>query len=244
MSEEPSPAVNEPFGVGRNAARLVFDFAVMLSLFADHRNNRVIDFACGTGWISEFLCRAGFDVTGVDINPDLGLAFGERLKADTRINANRFRSHRADGHKLPFDDGTFGHLVCFDALHHMADYQKVFREIFRILDKQGRAIFVEPGAKHSSSKETREFVQQHKKNDPTWLEKDVVLEEISLFAREAGFEDARIVPHLLPNLVSYRLEEWVHFVKSHKVQSPLGTGYLQQLANLNYDGRVIFYLQK
>jgi ubiquinone/menaquinone biosynthesis C-methylase UbiE len=244
MSEESAPALNEPFGVGRDAARLVFDFAVMLSLFTDHRNNRVLDFACGTGWISELLCRAGFDVTGVDIDGNAGSVFRARLMADQRIDSTRFRFRHADGHQLPFEDSSFGHLVCFDSLHHMADYQKVFCEIFRILDQQGRAIFVEPGAKHSSSKPTRRFVEQYKKDDPTWLEKDVILEDISLRAKEAGFKDARIVPHLLPNVKSYRLEDWVSFVKQERVQSPLGADYLRHLATLNYDGRIIFYLQK
>jgi ubiquinone/menaquinone biosynthesis C-methylase UbiE len=244
MSDEPDPALNEPFGVGRDAARLFFDFAVMLSMFANHRNKRVLDFACGTGWISEFLCRAGFDVTGVDIDANAESVFSGRLEADKRIDLKRFRFRHADGHHLPFEDGAFGHLVCFDSLHHMADYRKVFREIFRILDKQGRAIFVEPGAKHSSSKETRKFVEQYKKDDPTWLEKDVILEDISVLAKEAGFKDARIFPHLLPDLKSYRLDDWISFVKQQQFQAPLGTDYLRHLANLNYNGRIIFYLQK
>jgi SAM-dependent methyltransferase len=244
MSEESSPALNEPFGVGREAARLFFDFAVMLSLFAKHRNNRVLDFACGTGWISEFLSRAGFDVTGVDIDANAESVFSERLKADQRIDVQRFRFHHADGHHLPFEDGLFGHLVCFDALHHMADYRTVFLEIFRILDKKGRAIFVEPGAKHSSSRETRKFIERYKKDDPTWLEKDVILEDISALAREAGFTDARIVPQMLPEFKSYPLDDWVRFVKHHQIQSSLGADYLRHLATLNYDGRIIFYLQK
>jgi ubiquinone/menaquinone biosynthesis C-methylase UbiE len=244
MSEEFARILNEPFGVGRDAPRLLFDFAVMLSLFTDHSNNRVLDFACGTGWISEFLCRAGFDVTGVDIDANAELVFSERLKTDQRIDLTRFRFRHADGHQLPFDDGAFGHLVCFDALHHMADYQKVFCEMFRILDKKGRAIFVEPGAKHSSSKETREFIRLYKKDDPSWLEKDVVLEDVSLRAKEAGFKSARIVPHMLPNLKSYRLDEWVSFLKRREIRGPLGTDYLRHLATLNYDARIIFYLQK
>jgi hypothetical protein len=116
--------------------------------------------------------------------------------------------------------------------------------MFRILDKQGRAIFVEPGAKHSSSKQTRKFIKQYKKDDPTWLEKDVILEDISEHAKEAGFKRARIVPHMLPNVKSYRLDDWVSFVKRERVQSPLGTDYLRHLASLNYDARIIFYLEK
>jgi SAM-dependent methyltransferase len=244
MSEAFDPVLSEPFGVGRDAARLLFDFAVMLSAFADHENNRVLDFACGTGWISEFLCRAGFDVTGVDIDANAEAAFSKRLQADKRITPSRFRFQPADGHRLPFNDGMFGHLVCFDSLHHMADYRKVFSEMFRVLDRRGRAIFVEPGAKHSSSKPTRKFVQKYKKDDPTWLEKDVVLEEVFASATEVGFRDAKTLPHLLPNMKVYGMEEWIGFVKARKVDARLGIDYLADLATLNYDARVIFYLQK
>jgi hypothetical protein len=75
MAEELNAALNEPFCVGRDAARLLFDFAVMLSAFGDHENNRVLDFRCGTGWVSEFLCRAGFEVTGIDIDANAEDAF-------------------------------------------------------------------------------------------------------------------------------------------------------------------------
>jgi hypothetical protein len=117
-------------------------------------------------------------------------------------------------------------------------------KMFRVLDQRGRAVFVEPGAKHSSSKETREFVQKYKKVDPTWLEKDVILDEILALAKEVGFQDAKTVPHLLPNMKSYGMEEWIHFAKGQKVGGALGIDYLGHLANLNYNGRIIFYLQK
>jgi ubiquinone/menaquinone biosynthesis C-methylase UbiE len=244
MDETLDPVLNEPFGVGRNAARLLFDFAVMLGAFDDHDNKQVLDFGCGTGWISEFLSRAGFDVTGVDIDANAEEVFGKRLRADKRITASRFRFRHADGHRLPFNDGTFGHLVCFDSLHHMADYRKVFAEMFRVLDEHGRAIFVEPGAKHSSSKETREFVAKYKKDDPTWLEKDVILEEIFVLAKEVGFQHSKILPHLLPNMKTYDMKEWIPFARGQKIGAGLGSDYLRHLADLNYNGRIIFYLQK
>jgi ubiquinone/menaquinone biosynthesis C-methylase UbiE len=244
MSEALNPILNEPFGVGRDAARLLFDFAVMLSAFGAQENNRVLDFGCGTGWISEFLCRSGFDVTGVDIDANAREVFSQRLQADRRLTPTRFRFLHGDGHRLPFNDSTFGHVVCFDSLHHMADYRKVVAEMFRVLDQHGRAVFVEPGAKHSSSKETREFVEKYKKDDPTWLEKDVILDEILALAKEVGFQDAKTLPHLLPNMKSYGLEEWIRFAKDRKVGGGLGIDYLRHLADLNYNGRVIFYLQK
>jgi len=40
----------------------------------------------------------------------------------------------------------------------MKDYPKTLEEMYRILVPGGRAIFIEPGAKHSTSEETRTFL--------------------------------------------------------------------------------------
>jgi ubiquinone/menaquinone biosynthesis C-methylase UbiE len=47
---------------------------------------------------------------------------------------------------MPFESGMFGHLLCYDTVHHMHDYPKVFAEFFRVLRPGGRGVFVEPGA--------------------------------------------------------------------------------------------------
>src|ERR1700674_908899 len=98
-----------------------------------------------------------------------------------------------DGHDMPFDDATFGHLLCYDTLHHMRDYDQVFREFHRVLKTGGRAIFVEPGAGHSTSPGTQAFLKTMA-HDPTWIERDVVLEEINVCATAAGFAPLGILP--------------------------------------------------
>ena len=34
------------------------------------------------------------------------------------------------GHAMPFDAGVFGHLLCYDTLHHMDDFTRPFPEFF------------------------------------------------------------------------------------------------------------------
>ena len=46
---------------------------------------------------------------------------------------------------MPFESDTFGHLLCYDTLHHMHDYPKVFVEFFRVLREGGRGILSNPG---------------------------------------------------------------------------------------------------
>jgi ubiquinone/menaquinone biosynthesis C-methylase UbiE len=162
--------INGPFGSARNSARLVFDFGAMISCFNDQQpNERVLDFGAGTGWISEWLNRIGYDVYAIDINPDIDNVINLRIDNDLRIQRERIRFETADGHDLPFSDELFGHIVCFDSLHHMKDYHGVLSEMHRVLSPAGRAVFVEPGAKHSTSKETKEFLRKYKADDPERL---------------------------------------------------------------------------
>ena len=246
LKAQPSitPTVTEPFSSGRVASRLLFDFAVMTSLFNQSvLNEPVLDFGAGTGWISEFCCRMGLQVVSFDIHGDLKACLENRVLVDHRIDSRLLSFAHGDGHCMPFESGVFGHLLCNDTLHHMQDYPKVFLEFFRVLRRGGRAIFVEPGARHSSSTETIAFVKAQKKHDPNWIERDVVLEEIDHIARNAGFKAGLSIvpmPHPLA-LQTYSMNEWKRFMEGDKLQRLRLT---DQLAYLNYWDRVIFYVDK
>lgn len=63
-----NPALSEPFKVGRDESRLLFDVGIAFSCIKKNStDNKVLDFASGTGWISEWLNRMGFDVVACDI---------------------------------------------------------------------------------------------------------------------------------------------------------------------------------
>jgi SAM-dependent methyltransferase len=241
---ETSPVLTEPFGAGRAAPRLLFDFALMASLFnSSILDWPVLDFGAGTGWISELCARMGFQIVAFDIHGDLQACLEGRVEADTRIAPALLSFKHGDGHAIPFEANAFGHLLCFDTLHHMHDYPKVFSEFFRVLHPGGRGIFIEPGARHSSSPETIAFVEAQKKHDPNWIERDVVLEEIDQIARMVGFKGGlSIVPTAHPlALQSYSMDQWTQFRNGDSLQRLRLT---DQLASLNYWERVVFYVDK
>jgi ubiquinone/menaquinone biosynthesis C-methylase UbiE len=214
----------------------------MFSCLKDRPDNlKVLDFGAGTGWISEWLNRMGYEVTAFDINEDLPRIGQMRVECDKRVNPDQIHFQCGDGHNMPFEDNTFGHICCFDSLHHMHNYAKVLSEYYRVLTPGGRAIFVEPGAKHSTSKETVEFIEKHKKNDPTWIERDVVLEEIYQIARECGFGQLTIRPVLFPHLREYDFDAWQRFRKGDQ---HLEADYVNWLKVFNYDSHLSFYLDK
>lgn len=241
---ETRPAVTEPFAVGRATPRLLFDFGVMASLMKPALLDQlVLDFGAGTGWVSEFCARMGLQTVAFDIHGNLQSCLENRALADTRVNPALLSFAQGDGHAMPFEAGEFGHFLCYDTLHHMHDYPKVFGEFFRTLRSGGRGIFVEPGARHSSSPETVAFVEAQKKHDPTWIERDVVLDEIDQIARVAGFIGGlSIVPMMHPlALQEYSMESWTRFRAGSETERLKLTDHL---AAINYWERVIFYVDK
>ncbi|OGJ52273.1 hypothetical protein A2335_02510 [Candidatus Peregrinibacteria bacterium RIFOXYB2_FULL_32_7] len=237
-----NPGVTEPFSSKRAISRLLFDFSIMLSCIKEHDNNKnILDFACGTGWVAEFLNRSGFTVYGFDLSPNAIELAKLRVKADQRLDPEKLSFFDCDGHALTsMKNNFFSNVVCFDSLHHMKNFDKVISEISRILIPGGRAIFVEPGAKHSTSKETIEFMEKYKSQDPTWIERDIIIEDINEIGSKNGFEEMKLKPFLDPSMINYNLKDWLHFRNNKLAQEQL----IEQLCSFNYDSRVIFYLDK
>ena len=243
-SKPMDPSLIEPFGAGRNAGRLLFDVGLMVSLLNENLINRpLLDFGAGTGWVSEFFVRLGISTVSFDIHQDLESCISNRMNADERLDTSIWRFKQGDGHKMPFENETFGHICCYDTLHHMHTYPLVFEEFFRVLSPGGRAIFVEPGARHSQSKETIAFLESQKKLDPSWIERDVVLNDLDLIAKSAGFNSGvRVVPTPHPlALQEYSMLEWNAFRNGDK---NLREQLTNNLSKLNYDERVIFFVDK
>ena len=238
------PSLTEPFGVARNAARLMFDFGVMAALLNyDLLQMPLLDFGAGTGWLSELFVRMDIETTSFDIHSDLAACISNRKNADRRIDGSIWDYAQGDGHSMPFQNDHFGHICTYDSFHHMHDYKRALAEMFRVLAPGGRAIFVEPGSRHSSSPETITFLESQKKIDPTWIERDVILEEIHEIALEVGFVDGvTVIPVPHPNaLQGFPVESWAEFRKGNKKLLSTLTNYISQI---NYEERVIFYLEK
>lgn len=241
---ELNPSLTEPFGAPRNASRLMFDFGAMTSLLNYQLLHLpLLDFGAGTGWLSELFVRMAIPTVSFDIHNDLEGCIQTRLDADIRLDPELWKYRQGDGHSMPFDSNTFGNLCCYDSLHHMHNYKKVFAEFHRVLTPGGRAIFIEPGARHSHSPETIAFLNAQKQLDPAWIERDVILEEIEEVAQKAGFKNGlQIVPIPHPNVLQeFSLETWQNFRSGDELSR---LGFTNQLAQINYDERVLFYVEK
>jgi SAM-dependent methyltransferase len=94
----------------------------------------ILDLSCGPGLFTRALAAAapGAAVVGLDIS-----------RAMLEVAATRARGYtnvvlvRADGHKLPFADGSFTGVNNAAALHAYDDAEQVLREVHRVLAPGG-----------------------------------------------------------------------------------------------------------
>jgi SAM-dependent methyltransferase len=144
---------------------------------------RVLDCGCGTGWLTYFLARRGYDAVGVDVAAEaIALARAHPLFRDGR--APRFDV--ADLEQLPFDR-EFDAVVFFDALHHAVDEAAAIAGAFRALKPGGVCVALEPGRGHA--RKSRAIDAAFDVTD-----KDMPPSRVCRIGRRVGFASARSLP--------------------------------------------------
>lgn len=152
---------------------------------------RVLDLGGGSGWVSELLARFGFQPVTIDVSTAL-LAIGKRRFAHGGL---RPRFAAADMRRLPIASGAVQGVIVLDALHHVPDAAAVFAEAYRVLEPGGAFVLAEPGEGHAETERARTEVREHGVQ-----EREIHVAEMFEYARRAGFDDVRVVPHAEPNI--------------------------------------------
>jgi SAM-dependent methyltransferase len=102
---------------------------------------KVLDLACGTGYGAGVLRAKACQVVSVDINAD-ALEFGRA----------RYGLHavRADAEALPFAGGSFGAVVSFETVEHLANPGRFLAELARVLRPDGIVVLSTPNLERSA----------------------------------------------------------------------------------------------
>lgn len=89
---------------------------------------RVLDAACGVAYGSAILRDAGASaVTGIDRAGDVLAAVAEQVGDGVQLQ-------QATLEELPFEDGSFDLVVCFEAIEHVEDTEHVLDELTRVCE--------------------------------------------------------------------------------------------------------------
>jgi SAM-dependent methyltransferase len=133
-------------GMDLETHRHFCDFANMAVALDLPPGARILDAGCGSGWLSEYFARLGYEVTGIDLNPELIRLSQERLSNlaypvdDETPLRSRFQAH--DIELAPLDE-TFDAIICYDAMHHFLDEYAVVRNFAAMLPVGGLLFILE-----------------------------------------------------------------------------------------------------
>jgi 2-polyprenyl-3-methyl-5-hydroxy-6-metoxy-1,4-benzoquinol methylase len=205
-------AVGKPFS-DPNCAKYLSEIAAILALLPP-APAKLLDLGCGTGWTSFFFAKAGYDVTGVDIAPDMILHAAERMTSEGQY---QLRFLTADYEE--FDGGgEFDAVVFYDALHHAVDEAAALRCAWRALKPQGVCIASEPGSGHGRSPDAVAAVRKY-----NVTEKAMSPAKVSRLGSRAGFRTCQVYPH------AFRMQREIFPRRQHKpgpklVRALLGAG--------------------
>ena len=96
---------------------------------------RLLDVGCGTGHWSAFFSAQGYEVTGVDIAPEMvAVARGKRI-ANACFQV-------ADAHALPYDDGRFDVTAAMTTLEFVPHAEAVLSEMVRCTASPGGVLLL------------------------------------------------------------------------------------------------------
>jgi len=191
--------VTKPFTrVNRDQnVRLLHAFLTVAEQLRIPYEGRVLDLGGGAAWVSELLAKLGYRPVTLDVAESLLRVGRDRFKRENL----RFRPVAADMTALPVASGSVDAVVVIDALHHVPNVPAVFREAHRVLVSGGQFLLAEPGEGHAEAEKSLGEMRDHQV-----CEREIHLFEAVRYGREAGFDDARVVPHYEP-LVSMTPED-------------------------------------
>jgi SAM-dependent methyltransferase len=149
---------------------------------------QVLDAGCGPGWLSEFLARCGYWVTGVDISEDM-IEIARKRIADIGEGAVAF-DPLAEFQAMPVREmpwrNRFDAAVLYDSLHHFDDELETLRVIRQALVPGGR-IYIRDAVRPLPGSEGERGLREEMRRHGT-LESPLGSRYLVSVLREAGFE--------------------------------------------------------
>lgn len=116
-------------------------FKAMIAKIGDVKGKKILEFGCGTGWITAELASLGAFVDAFDISSE-AIEQAEVLIASINL-LDKCSLKVMNAESLDYENDTFDVVFGFAILHHL-DLSKALPEICRVLKPGARAYFAEP----------------------------------------------------------------------------------------------------
>ncbi len=111
----------------------------LIKLSSPISESRILDLATGTGDIAFLYSKISNNVIGVDLTPEMIEV------AKKRSNSHNPKFMVGDALKLDFEDNSFDIISISFGIRNVDDIRQSLREMYRMLDKNGRIYILEFG---------------------------------------------------------------------------------------------------
>ena len=119
---------------GEKKSHYYVEKPMMKSMLPDLTNKKVLMLGCGTGDESIFLKEYGAkEIVGIDISEE-SIKIAKATYPDVQFLI-------ADMHEIPFENESFDFVYSSLVIHYSEYPESVYREIYRVLKKDGELLF-------------------------------------------------------------------------------------------------------
>jgi SAM-dependent methyltransferase len=110
----------------------MLEMPATLGLLGNVKGKKILDFGCGSGIYAKLLTKKGAVVKGFDISPEMiKIAKRENPKLDLKVGS---------GYDIPFNE-KFDVVLASLVVHYLKDWDRMLKEVKRVLKKGGYFIF-------------------------------------------------------------------------------------------------------
>ena len=129
--------------IGQNSWITTSEYDAFYSWLNLSAGDHLLEVASGSGGPALYLARKfQCQITGLDINEE-GLKAANQSARQAGITGATFQFADVN-QRLPFEDETFGAVMCMDSMNHFRDRARIFREWQRVLKTGRRVLFTDP----------------------------------------------------------------------------------------------------
>ena len=173
-------------------------YSKMKKKLGDIKGKRVLEYGCGTGWITYDLASMGGIIDSFDIS-QVAVDKVDQLLKEHNLDRN-CNIKKMAAEDLNYPDNYFDIVFGFAILHHL-DLDKAIPELHRVMKPSGRAYFAEPLGNNPIINLYRKFTPQYRTIDESPIKLKEFSEHTNLFSE--FFHEEVYLTALVPSLLVY-----------------------------------------